>query len=121
MPIRWKDYHPQWAWIRYYIRTYRAKDHCEGCGIKNYSMYPTTIRRQTTIDLFTGMISPANVGKRVILTIAHLDNNTKNNEFRNLKCLCQKCHLNMDRKVNNEKRKYGKKYLKEVVHIVFSN
>lgn len=39
-------------------------------------------------------------GKKVItifLAIIHLDHNTENNEYSNLKAACQKCHNNYDK------------------------
>ncbi len=35
---------------------------------------------------------------QIILTVAHLDHDTTNNDRANLKALCQKCHLNYDLK-----------------------
>jgi hypothetical protein len=119
VPIRRRDYHPQWPWISYYIRHYRAKDICEQCGIQNYSYYPKTVRKETTLPIFnqTGVISESFAGKKVILTVAHLDNNPKNNQFDNLACLCQRCHLNLDRATNNQKKKYGRKRQKNQVYL----
>ena len=34
----------------------------------------------------------------IVLTISHLDHDTKNNEDSNLAALCKKCHLNHDKK-----------------------
>ena len=34
---------------------------------------------------------------RVILAAAHLDHDPGNNRLRNLKCLCQRCHMIHDR------------------------
>jgi hypothetical protein len=33
----------------------------------------------------------------VVPTIAHLDHDRTNNDYGNLKALCQKCHLDLDR------------------------
>ena len=41
---------------------------------------------------------------RIILTVAHLDQNPGNNDESNLAALCQRCHLNHDRPVNLIKR-----------------
>lgn len=35
-------------------------------------------------------------GVRVVLTIAHLDHDPRNNDERNLRALCQRCHLRYD-------------------------
>jgi len=44
----------------------------------------------------------------IILTVAHLDQDTTNNDPANLAALCQRCHLNHDRK-DNQRRKREKK------------
>lgn len=88
MPIDYKDYHPEWKTrIRPSILE-RAKNLCEFCGIPNYSMS----KRKT----------------KVVLTIAHLDHNKKNNEPENLRALCQACHLSYDlqRHIANRKRNH---------------
>lgn len=47
--------------------------------------------------------------KRVVLTIAHLDQDTHNNDEANLKALCQQCHLAHDRPFNLLKKIAKKK------------
>jgi hypothetical protein len=42
---------------------------------------------------------------RIILTVAHLDQNPANNDESNLAALCQRCHLNHDRPFNMPKIK----------------
>lgn len=41
-----------------------------------------------------------NTSVRIVLTIAHLDHDTTNNNYENLKALCSKCHLNYDRNIH---------------------
>lgn len=91
MPINYKDYHPSWKAISRFIRFYRASNRCEWCGAENYQPHPET-------------------GSRVILTVAHLDQNKGNNSFFNLAALCQRCHLNHDRPHHNRNRKYGRRH-----------
>ena len=86
MPIDYKTYHPNWKKISYFLRKYRAKNKCESCGAKNGKPHHET-------------------GKRVVLTVAHLDRDIKNNSFFNLRVLCRRCHLNYDRKDNIRRRK----------------
>lgn len=45
----------------------------------------------------------------IVLTVAHLDHDVQNNDLENLKCLCQRCHLNHDRRDNIRRRRYGRK------------
>ncbi len=77
MPVDWSKYPQNWkSEIRPAILA-RAGHCCEFCGVGNYQPHPIT-------------------GSKVILTIAHLDHDTTNNNYNNLKALCQKCHLSYD-------------------------
>lgn len=79
MPCDYKNYPANWKTeIRPAILK-RANDKCEFCSAVNYEPHPET-------------------GSKVILTIAHLDQDIANNHFDNLKALCQKCHLQHDGK-----------------------
>lgn len=91
MPIDYKEYHPKWKKISKFIRFYRARNHCEWCGCENYQPHPDT-------------------GSKVILTVAHIDQDINNNSFFNLAALCQKCHLNHDRSQHIRNRKYGRNH-----------
>jgi 5-methylcytosine-specific restriction endonuclease McrA len=66
-----------WPLIRERILA-RAQRRCEFCGVPD--------------------------GGRVVLTIAHLDQNPANNAEANLRALCQRCHLNHDRPFNVPKQ-----------------
>lgn len=88
MPIDYKEYHPKWKLISRLIRFKRANNRCEWCGAVNYEPHPVT-------------------GSKVILTVAHIDQRKSNNRFSNLAALCQRCHLNHDRKHHIHKRIYG--------------
>ncbi len=89
MPIDYKEYHPKWKLISHLIRKVRAKNKCEFCGVINYGLSKT--------------------GTKVVLTVAHLDHDKKNNRFSNLKALCQRCHLHHDQEHHIYNRKYGRK------------
>lgn len=43
--------------------------------------------------------------RNIWLQVAHLDQNTENNDFSNLKTLCPRCHLRHDNEHNVIKRK----------------
>lgn len=61
----------------------RAGDRCENCGAANYSTSAS--------------------GKRVVLTVAHLDNpDPMDCRDENLALLCQKCHNSRDGKMRAE-------------------
>jgi hypothetical protein len=70
-------YPSDWPQISRRVRFERAAGICQGCPIS---------RRQPRCD-----------EPRVILAAAHLDHNPGNNRCRNLKSLCQRCHLIHDR------------------------
>lgn len=91
MPIDRKAYHPKWTLISRLIRFHRAKNCCEKCGAPNYEPHWKT-------------------DSIVILTVAHLDRDRTNNRFSNLLAMCQRCHLNYDRKDHIRNRRYGKNH-----------
>lgn len=57
---------------------------CESCGVPNHSMRRTVLEN---VDHDT----------RIVLTVAHLDQDIENNDPENLAALCQRCHLLWDR------------------------
>lgn len=93
MPIDYKDYHPKWSLISRLIRFKRAENRCEWCKAENYKPHPVT-------------------GSKVVLTVAHIDHDKKNNRFDNLAALCQRCHLKHDLPHHINNRKYGRNWKK---------
>lgn len=100
MPYDVTQYHPDWAWIREQILD-QADRRCEWCGLAHDSYAVVIDGRWVPIaewldaggwDVFG---SPRVV--RVLLTIAHLDHDHRNDEPGNLRALCQRCHLGHDR------------------------
>ena len=89
MPINYKNYHPKWRLISYLVRKRRAADRCEWCKAENGKPNPVT-------------------GSKVVLTVAHIDQDRTNNQFHNLAALCQRCHLGHDRKNHAYNRRYGR-------------
>jgi hypothetical protein len=84
MPIKdWSRYPHNWKKISREIRQERAGNRCEGspdypdCKAENGQPHPVT-------------------GSRVVLTVAHLDHDPGNCDPENLRCMCQRCHLNYD-------------------------
>lgn len=81
-----KDQYPNnWKEIRKCV-LHRAKNECELCGAPNYKPHWKT-------------------GSKVVLTIHHIDFDTKNNKPYNLLALCQRCHLRLDLPFKIKKRK----------------
>ena len=103
MPIDYKKYPENWkTYIRHMVLR-RAGNMCEGspaypqCRARNYEPHPVT-------------------GSRVVLTIAHMDHDIKNNDgmdrggmllpkpVSNFRAWCQRCHLTHDTSYKNTKR-----------------
>lgn len=125
MPCNYKrDYPANWKTeIRPAILK-RAKNQCEQCGVDNRRVVfrgsllsAPTYRYTDSLVLYSadtgeciGMSYNDDYRQRkypieVVLTIAHLDHNTQNNEDGNLKALCQRCHLNYDKELHRTNSK----------------
>jgi hypothetical protein len=78
-----KRYPENWKEIRTAILV-ECGNKCEFCGVKNH-----TLRN----------------GKKIVLTIAHLDHTHENCARENLRALCQKCHNRHDAKHRAQTRK----------------
>jgi len=76
MPIDRSRYPPNWDEISRAVRA-AAGNRCQWCGAANQQPHPVT-------------------RSRVVLTVAHLDDNPMNNRPENLAALCQRCHLAYD-------------------------
>jgi hypothetical protein len=114
MPINYKNYPANWkSEIRPAILE-RAKHKCEFCevnnyaiihrfgkGLKDWSYWPEGM--ESEVWSLDGLKSV-----KIVLTVAHLDHNIANNDFQNLKALCQRCHNQHDvgfRKQNRRRNK----------------
>lgn len=108
MPCDYKDYPIDWfSRIRPAILE-RAGHCCEECGAPNYAILSTPDReliencasykeaREKRKHCFTSDRCDGFV--TIVLTIAHMDHFTMNNDPKNLKALCQKCHNSYDAK-----------------------
>jgi 5-methylcytosine-specific restriction endonuclease McrA len=115
MPCNYSNYPKDWKAIRAGILE-RAGDCCEKCGVSNKQVgyrgldgkfYPWTLiedcLENNGHDLFDDVLAHC-FDKRgnpteplkIVLTVAHLDHDTANNDWANLKALCQRCHLLQD-------------------------
>ncbi len=104
MPCDYKKYPPNWKEIRAAILA-RAGNRCEGspaypdCRAENSQPHPVT-------------------GSTVILTIAHLDNDTTHNDPENLRAWCQRCPLTYDAAFhaqNAKQTRRKKKYRNQLI------
>lgn len=139
MPIDYSKYPANWKTeIRPAILE-RADNRCEICnavngkaifrGIYNgeevYQYFDGNIHCALTgnyITTDTGGVEPLHGDEtqqaiKVVLTISHLDHDITNNDYSNLKALCQKCHLKHDAKhhaANARETRNKKKGLQEL-------
>jgi hypothetical protein len=120
--IRKEDYPSNWREISQNVRD-AAAQMCEICGAPNCCAIrrkPKSAEFETVdyVDDGAGNMLDTNDMDwptlkshgltRVVLTVAHLDHNTNNNDRGNLKALCQRCHLMHDK----PQRRYGRDYAK---------
>lgn len=120
MPVDYKKYPSNWfSEIRPKILS-RSEHRCEKCKVKDRTWVSRGIYNDDKVYQYsTGEIHKEDNGNyvttdfkegiwsksiKIVLTIAHLDQNVENNNESNLKALCQKCHLNHDR--NDNRKKY---------------
>lgn len=108
MPCDYKKYHPEWKEIVIAIKK-RAQNCCELCGAINgtfiwrYTGHPQSwcLCEKDTKHTFPGKVT------KVVLTVAHVDQDITNNNPWNLMALCQRCHLKIDLpwKIKNRAKK----------------
>lgn len=114
MPIRPENkklYPKNWKQIRKDILQ-RANNKCEFCGVDNYSEGYRD--KDGNFIKSEGMQQEADTldGEkiiRIVLTIAHLDHDPQNNDYNNLRALCQRCHLRHDIEQHRQNRIKNKK------------
>ena len=107
----------------------RAEDRCEVCGVLNYSVGYRD-KKGKFYDAENILIKLENDGYdifehelkgidgdekpiKIILTIAHLDHDINNNDYTNLKAMCQRCHNRYDIQHRKETR-FKKKKLQQL-------
>ena len=138
MPIDYKKYPPNWKTEIRPAILQRANSCCEFCNVKNYSegfrnkqghFYTTEFvieeLESRGLDMFEdelfhcvqkdGKVKPI----KIVLTVAHLDHNILNNEFSNLKSLCQKCHLDYDKEHHKKNSRETLKKKKGIIELSF--
>ena len=101
---------PEWLALRAFI-LFRAGNRCECCGVPNGLVMRGVGMDEGTYMLEDGATHDAETGAylrhsrgseyegrfvRIILTIAHVDQNPKNNDPENLRAWCQMHHLRHD-------------------------
>lgn len=123
MPINYKEYHPDWKAISLRIRKERAGDRCEWCGRANGSMWMRSpVRGKEWEPAAEGHEADALAAigykfTRIVLTVAHLDHDRRNNDESNLAALCQRCHLHHDRHQHADNRKFGRNWKRDQLRL----
>lgn len=117
MPIRPENRHfyktPEWKAAKAAV-IQRASGKCEHCGVPNGELiirdrdgdWVEDYEFARTCSFYD--IPEGNKFVRIVLTVAHMDQNPANNALENLKHLCQKCHNTLDapfRALNRQKNK----------------
>lgn len=122
MPIRPQHrwlYPIDWPELSRLIRFGRAKGRCEACGrphgrdVRHAGDGTWWDEDASTWRSGTGKVlrrpAPADVAAllltRVFLATAHLDHDPGNSDPKNLKALCQRCHLGHDRAEHGRRRR----------------
>ena len=111
MPVDYKLYHPKWFTVIRPAILQRADFKCETCGVPDHSygfrdssgrFYPLTSAVEDII------VPEIRKQIKIVLTIAHLDHDIGNNDYSNLKALCQRCHNRYDLLHRTQNRKFRK-------------
>jgi hypothetical protein len=111
MPIKpeLRGFYPEnWREISRRIRFERAAGICQGCGRPHGATIrclpdgrwfdPTWRNGRGRPARWPDLVETAQIRHtRVVLAAAHLDHDPRNNRMRNLKSLCQRCHMIHDR------------------------
>jgi hypothetical protein len=123
MPIRreLKGYYPiDWQELSRVIRFERAGGRCEHCGRPHGRVIshlgdgrwfdPETEGWRDGLGRAVAFVEFSQyqgrlLQTRVILAAAHLNHNPSDNRARNLKALCQRCHLQHDRDEHRRRRR----------------
>jgi hypothetical protein len=136
MPMDKSRYPPHWKEISEYIRFDRANNHCEWCGVENYSLmlrdkFGVAYDYHDILENWDSDVAEFCFGNdvwtkkpiKIVLTTAHIgipkfpggprDKHDKMDcRYNNLRALCQRCHINFDIKEhveNGRRTRYAKK------------
>lgn len=123
MPCDYKKYHPDWLTVIRPAILERAGNKCEQCNVLNgkiilrgnwhgvdcYQDDDGTIFDASNSEViggdYLGEVHPTNKMIKIVLTVSHTDHDIKNNDYSNLKALCQRCHIQHDKNIRAENSK----------------
>mgnify|MGYP003528876597 FL=1 len=146
MPIKdWGLYPKNWKTVIRPDILKRANNRCEFCKVENYeyafrgflscgkevyqlsngNIYDAKTG-EFLIQSFDVYISPSTGNEnqkavKIVLTIAHLNHVTTDNEYSNLRALCQKCHLNYDKEHHAKNLKATIRAKKNIIEMDFKD
>jgi hypothetical protein len=124
MPIDYSKYPPDWlSEIRPRILA-RENYRCQKCGIRNgllgwrvpsgpfYTVddFVSSYIPSADLDRLVKVMKKKPKPYKIVLTVAHLDHLLIDHGDSNLAALCQRCHLNHDRKAVALRRRQGRRY-----------
>lgn len=125
-PSKKKNYPHNWKWIRNDLIMNRANFRCEECGMVDGAIVYKDKRKivhELDFDKLKYIQDYSDSHKtslkdtlklhgltRIYLTVAHLDRDTTNNDYSNLKVLCPQCHFRYDKHDNLFKRRRNLKF-----------
>lgn len=111
MPCDYSKYPANWKEIRASILE-RAQHRCELCGVANYAVgyrnWAGLFVPLSGVKAGDPIVDLRTRAFKIVLTVAHIDNDTTHNAPGNLLALCQKCHNGHDahyRAANRKARK----------------
>jgi len=135
MPIDYKKYDKDWKTVIRPAILERAENKCEQCGVENgkaifrgkyqgvdvYQDGNANIYNAANSELIVEEgwdydVQPSTGDEnqkaiKVVLTISHTDHDISNNDYSNLKALCQRCHLRHDAAHHARTRSKNKKQI----------
>jgi len=131
MPIDYRNYPKDWKERRARAMR-RASYRCEHCGVQNYSVVERGEGKAFTLlgqhHCYTDARAKCNLMREnlhpkaivIVLTLAHLDHDDWNHDVKDerLAVLCQRCHFQHDRSDNENRKKYGRHYKKDLIPLL---
>ena len=129
--VRWL-YPLDWPQLSAVIRFERAKGRCETCGrphgqiirhLGDGRWWDEALQswrnpRGRPLPRLGGGTALAAMLTKVVLATAHLDHDPTNNRPKNLKALCQRCHLMHDR-VEHQRRRWLTLHMRKALGDLF--
>jgi 5-methylcytosine-specific restriction endonuclease McrA len=98
---------------------YNGIEAYQDCWKDEGAIYKASNSDYITSDYLGSLDKPSGRLTTIVLTIAHLDHDIRNNSMENLKALCQKCHLNYDKHYHRKNASQTIKNKKGIIEFSF--